>query len=553
MRLPNITLKSWLLLLLMLPLAFAARWQNHENVFVGGKVFFVDGDCYSRMTRVKMVMEHPFEPIHRHSFENYPDGVKAHTTAPMDYLIAALALALKPWSAFPVDVAGALISPLLGCATLLFLWFWAIRMRLRHAAPMLLLVAISPILVHGTALGRPDHQSLLIFLLAIGIGCEWMTAQADYLGACALNPQTGLGSRCGFVCWCGTRPHLVSGIIWGASLWVSFYEPLILLLTVAAAHLIFSRRSLLTPGRWAWLMAFSIPLLLMLIIEGSPFAIPDRADLQAFAVWKHSVGELSSVSPFSPLLFQWTGLMLFAAPLLLFWGIRRTSSANRARRSPMAGALLLLVVVYLLTLWQVRWGYFLALVFAMTLPWQLQSLQKRWLIWALFVISLWPVLREWDQRLFPDEARAERLASQRSESFLLREMAERLRSPELTPVLAPWWMCPSVAYWSGQPTIAGSSHESLPGIMDTARFYRSTDPLSALKILKDRGVKWVVVCEPTEILESSRALASGAAPGDGSTDRDAMVVGLYEHPHTSPEFLRLQEANALFKAFRVVK
>ena len=50
-----------------------------------------------------------------------------------------------------------------------FLWWWSKRMKLKYRWVMLMLYAISPILVHGTELGRPDHQSLLMVLVTIAI------------------------------------------------------------------------------------------------------------------------------------------------------------------------------------------------------------------------------------------------------------------------------------------------------------------------------------------------------------------------------------------------
>jgi len=46
-------------------------------------------------------------------------------------------------------------------------------MTLHYRWVMLILYGISPILVHGTELGRPDHQSLLIVLVTIGVCAEW--------------------------------------------------------------------------------------------------------------------------------------------------------------------------------------------------------------------------------------------------------------------------------------------------------------------------------------------------------------------------------------------
>ena len=112
------------LVLLLLLTAWARSW-NAPDVFVAGRTFFVDPDCYSRMTRVQQIIQHPGTIIHRHSFENWPEGTQPHTTAPFDYLTAALAAVLRPFTPTALDLAGALISPLLGLAAAVFLWVWA--------------------------------------------------------------------------------------------------------------------------------------------------------------------------------------------------------------------------------------------------------------------------------------------------------------------------------------------------------------------------------------------------------------------------------------------
>jgi len=172
-------------------LTFAARCHNLRDVFIGGRIYFVDADCYSRMTRARMVAEHPGMIVRHHDFENFPQGVNAHTTAPLDYLIVAGKKLLDAGFALfdsgktsvlrgqTLDLAGALVSPLLGVLTCgwLAVWAWSatghsslVRAWAAPSAP--LFFAISPIAVHGTVLGRPDHQSLIIFLLAIIIGAE---------------------------------------------------------------------------------------------------------------------------------------------------------------------------------------------------------------------------------------------------------------------------------------------------------------------------------------------------------------------------------------------
>ena len=149
------------------------------------------------MTRAQMVREKPGLIIRHHAFENFPQGTIPHTTTPLDYLIVALALFLNPFTAHALDLAGAFVSPLLALLGAWFLWWWSRRMKFRYRWVTLILYAISPILVHGTELGRPDHQSLLILLIAIAICAEWssQTLQApEHCGRVAAHECCCLGA-----------------------------------------------------------------------------------------------------------------------------------------------------------------------------------------------------------------------------------------------------------------------------------------------------------------------------------------------------------------------
>jgi hypothetical protein len=91
----------------------ATRCANYQDVFVAGNVYFADADCYARMIRVQMVRAEPGLIIRHHAFENFPQGTTPHTTAPLDYLIFGLSLLLNPFTANPIDLAGAFVSPML--------------------------------------------------------------------------------------------------------------------------------------------------------------------------------------------------------------------------------------------------------------------------------------------------------------------------------------------------------------------------------------------------------------------------------------------------------
>ena len=112
---------------LLTALILATRCANYQDVFVAGNVYFVDADCYARMTRAQMVREKPGLIIRHHEFENFPEGTTPHTTAPLDYLIVALSLFLNPFTAHPLDLAGAFVSPLLALFGGWFLWWWSVE------------------------------------------------------------------------------------------------------------------------------------------------------------------------------------------------------------------------------------------------------------------------------------------------------------------------------------------------------------------------------------------------------------------------------------------
>src|SRR5437870_9708452 len=199
---------------LLSALILATRCTNYQDVFVAGNIYFVDADCYARMTRAQMCDAQPGLIVRHHAFENFPQGTTPHTTAPLDYLILGLSLLLKPFTAHALDLAGAFVSPLLALLGGWFLWWWSRRMRFGYRWVMLVLYATSPILVHGTELGRPDHQSLSMLLVTVAVCAEWSRAETA-------DAATNFGK------W-----SLISGIAWGLAIWSSAYESLVLFLLV---------------------------------------------------------------------------------------------------------------------------------------------------------------------------------------------------------------------------------------------------------------------------------------------------------------------------------
>ena len=520
MEKPTLTLKPlqaiteavWILLILAVGLT-AFTW-NHESVFFGGEVYFTDGDCYARMTRVRMIEAEGLHSIRSHDFENFPDGTAPHTTMPLDALIAGLSQILRPFFSNHLSMAGAWISPLLGLALLVFLAAWSFRMRLPYRRAMLLLVAVSPILAHGFQIGRPDHQSLLVFLIAVAMSAE-----------VSIVLQRGRA-------WA-----FVSASAWALALWVSLFEPLILLVLVLAnrgAFLFFiprlrpTLRQVIVPvGLFFGLLAAA------LIIDGWR-----AADFHSsFDRWAQNIGELRSTTP--TVLFGWCGWLLVVLPLLLAWRFRRDRE--------IVGLVFLgpILATAGLTLHHARWGYFVALFCAMALPWALSALRRRWLAWLVFGVSVWPIASEWDHLLYPTDsvwrARAENLA----DAVALRDAAIRLRGLPHGGVMAPWWFCPSIVWWSGQPCIGGSSHQSLPGILDSCEFYLSESPEKAEGILKKRQIRYIFAYEPQRVISNSAQILGRQSIST------PLGASLYKHPKESGLDAELIYANRYFNVLGV--
>lgn len=490
----------------------AVTW-NRARVFVpradgGALVILADGDCHSRMQRAAMVAKNPGTIVRFHDFENYPQGTVPHTTAPMDYLIAALGIALRS-----LDVAGALISPLLGLATLLFLYLWSRAMALRPRWPMLLLFASSPALTHAFALGRPDHQSLLVALTTVA-----------------------MASNLAFVRTARAAWAWASGAAWGLALWVSWFEPLILLAALEAARFLVLGRSAWPPAwRRALVLAAGIALAAW-ALEGLRNPWPSAEVRDLFPRWAALLGELRAADPRS--MFAWTGWLLVPAPVLLVWDYRRQRDACAVI------LLVLLAVTTALTGWQVRWNAWQAAVFCLALPWMLAPLRKDWLVWTAFLASLWPVARAWEGRLSPTPSEQARQQETIIEAALLEQVARYLAAQPRGGVLAPWWLSPALARQSGQPMVGGTSHQSLPGSADTARFFLADDDTVALAQLRLRQVRYVVADDPQRAVQTSAQLLGVPPPPAPLAERLARGKDV-------PEFLEPVFANQFFRVYKV--
>ena len=507
-------------ILIFSALILTTRCANFRDVFVGGEIYFTDADCYSRMTRARICLEYPGTIIRHHSFENFPAGTTPHTTAPLDYLIVALAKILQPFTAKALDLAGATVSPLLGLFGGWFLWWWAVRNKIRYRGALLLLYATSPILVHGTELGRPDHQSLLILLLLVAVCFEW-TLVSEGVGTQRSLPHWGA----------------VNGIAWGLALWVSLYEPLVLFSLVLVSHAISARENFTARHRRLGWVLFGAIVVIALAIEQRIVLWPVANGDSILANWSRTIGELRSVPPNDSIWLRWTGLLLVPAPALLWIAFRK-------RFTIPLFMVALLIATFVLTVWQARWAYFFVAIFALALPALLGVIEIRAIAWVAIIVSMMPVMKHWDETIWPNEEQAALRAERRLEAMQWREAATSIASQTEAPFLAPWWFSPSVAYWSGQPGVAGSSHEALDGIARSARFFLASDPETAREILLGSRVKWVLAYDADRTVANSAALLGIPGPAN------PLCRVLDRAPSQAPAFLEFVSQNGAYKMFR---
>jgi hypothetical protein len=297
---------------------------------------------------------------------------------------------------------------------------------------------------------------------------------------------------------------------------------------VLCARKTFLRRNRL----FGWALCSGIVLLALLIERRLPFAWPGNG--QVFSNWAATIGELRPVWPNDPVWLRWTGLLLVLMPALLWVAVRRT----RAIPGFVAA---FLVASFALTIWQARWAYFFVLIFALSLPVCLSLIRNRVAGWILICISLFPILKDWDEKLWPNDFQRSLIAERRADEIGWRQAAKQIDGA----FLAPWWWSPAVTYWSGQSGVAGSSHEALPGIEQSARFFLASDIETAKSILLKNKVTWVLAYDADRTATNSAAILGVSPP------ERALAVVLDRTPSQAPPFLQFSGQTSACKLFRV--
>ncbi len=514
--------------------AYAPEWHPTATAH-GLRPWAVEADCYSQLARVQRILHGQGLVQNHFTVENWPEGLIPSTTAPFDYVILALWAPLALITHYPLDWAGALVSPVLALALIGFWLFFRSRCLLNVGRAALIVgFSLIPGLIWATAFGRPRHQSLIVALLAVTLTAEYERWEKD-------APRA----------W-----HIAAGLMWGLVCWTSLYEPLLVVALLVIYNLAVRRRE--SP---AFAIAFGVVMLLALAIEGIHVYVPPPEVRPVLTNWLQFIAEMHGMaapqfgdaitfssafsSPVFTLCEVGSFLMLIALPAIAVWLWRRGGATDRF-------ILFLAVVLAGCALNQQRWLPYAMLGELFCLARFFQLMPNRWIRAGLATLFLLNVSNaNWVQI----RGAASIPANQPSPE--LAQLARAIDAPG--GILAPWWLSPGLLYFSGQPIVSGSSHCGITGIAASAEFYDSTSWDDAMSILQRRKVRWVVVWdEPTYVyplLGSSQEILGQAPstekePGNADATIAQMLV---TDQHVPGDLLRLRAVTPHFKLYEVVE
>jgi hypothetical protein len=483
----------------------------------------VEADCYSQLARVQRILDGQGLLQNHFKVENWPEGLVPSTTAPFDYAILLLYGPLALFTRHPLDWAGALVSPVLWVAMVLF---WLLfRSREFNSAGRALFLAGSaalPAFIWATACGRPRHQSLILALMAMGLTAEYERWQIELMPKRAWN--------------------IFAGIVWGLACWTSLFEPTVVVFVLIVFNLMVRRRE--NP---AFLVSFGMVVLLMMVLEGG------HIFANIFSIYsltpeyrQYSLNWLSTIAEVQPVDFagmmQRMTLILLALPFLA-WRIWPRAEGCKAD----ALLIILTLMLTVLTALQSRWLYYAALgeLFLIVRYYQMAPLHwSRWLVLAIFLAGL----ADADYEQIKGHAQA----PPNQPSLQLAQISRAIDEPG--GIMAPWWLSPGLLYFSGHPIVSGSSHCGMTGIVASAKFFTATSWMEAERILKERKVRWIVVFDDPlyeyPLLNTSRGiLGLPYVSDDAKDDADSTVAQLLVADQDLPTSIRLRGVTAQLKLY----
>ena len=482
------------------------------------RAWCVEADCYSQLARDQRILQGQGLVQNHFTVENWPEGLTPSTTAPFDYAILLLYAPLALLTKFPLDWAGALISPLLWMGLVLFWIFFRSReFTLMGRALFVVISAAMPAIVWATAFGRPRHQSLILFLMAVALTAEYERWHIELVKKRA---------------W-----HILAGVAWALACWTSLFEPAFVWSVLVIFNLVVRRRESL-----AFLISFGGVMLLALAVEGLHIFVPPPEYHAVLLRWLGTIAEVRGIG-LSEFLSQVLWLTFVLLVPFISWRLLGRKGDRRAD-------LLLIVLTVLLAVLAVvqrRWTYYANLTELFLIVRYCQVAPLRWTRILVMAIVLFGLVYD---NILQLEMRLSVGANQ--PSVELAQISKSINEPG--GIMAPWWLSPGLLYFSGQPIVSGSSHCGISGIVDSSKFYTASSWVDAEQLLKKRQVRWVVVYDNPAIyypvLNASRGLLGLPSFTDDNKDEaEQTVAQILINDRYVPTFLRLRAVTPNLKLY----
>ncbi len=488
------------------------------------RAWAVEADCYSQLARDQRILQGKGLIQNHFTVENWPEGLIPSTTAPFDYAILLVYAPLTFFTKYPLDWAGALVSPLLWLALILF-WtlFRSREFNLTGRALLIIGSAALPAFIWATAFGRPRHQSLILFLMALALTAEYERWHIELMRKRA---------------W-----HIFAGIVWALACWTSLFEPTVVLTVLIIFNLIVRRRE-----NVEFLISYGAVMLIALLVEGvHVFNVFNLSPENSAAMvnWLNTIAEVRGIG-FSGFIQQVMCLSFVLLVPFISWRLLRGEGDRRAD-----GLLIVLTILLaVLTFVQRRWIYYANLTELLLIARYCQVAPIRWTQWLVMAFGLFGLVYDNTLQL---EGRLTAPANQ--PSVELATLARSIDEPG--GIMAPWWLSPGLLYFSGQPIVSGSSHCGISGIVASAKFYATPSWLEAEQILKERRVRWVVIYDNPDayypVLNTARGILGLPFYSDDDKDEaNETVAQVLVANEVVPPYLQLRAVTPSLKLYEYV-
>ena len=503
---------------------YSPEWLqlDHTQTPATLRPFAVEADCYSQLARVSRILHGDGLVQNHFKVENWPEGLTPSTTSPFDYLILLFYFPLKLITIFPLDWAGAIVSPFLWLVLIGFWMFFRSReFNLTGKTLLLIGFCLMPELVWSTAFGRPRHLSLTLVLVTLALTAEFERWYAN------LTPRRS---------W-----HIFAGIAWGMACWSSLFEPVLVLGVLVIFNLIVRRRENLL-----FLLSLGTVLLVALLVEGVHVFIPPPEYHEVLVNWLKSIAEVQGYTIDNlHYFFADLTLIFFVLPLLAWRLLRREGD----RRTDWLLVLVTLLLV-ILTTYQRRWIYYANVAELLLVARYCQQMPIRWTRIVVIVIFLVGLFDADYERM---QERAVEPSAQPSPELAM--IGHDINEPG--GIMAPWWLSPGLLYFSGQPIVSGSSHCGISGIVDSAKFFTTTSWVEAENILKKRQVRWIMIVDDNKfvypVLNVNRQiLGLPKYTQDSKAEADKTVWEIMLNSNLLPTYIKLRAVTPFCRLYEYV-